>query len=235
MKRAALYMRVSSLDQRPESQLYDLQQLASQRGYEIVKEYTDKISGAKGTRPMLDELLSSARLGNFDVIMVRSLSDVARSVKQCLAVLDQLNQLGIGFVSCRDNIDTTEAATMGQAMVLIVRGMAELERNLRIEKVRAGMRRSKLEGVRLGRKPLDVDRAEIVKDRVLGLSITEVAKKHGVSRGTVCRLVKLAGVQADSLSAVHKTPPPSLNRHEPYPTLQVSAVPALLGCASAES
>src|SRR5271157_4464463 len=125
MKRAALYMRVSSLDQHPETQLHDLHQMASQRGYEIVKEYTDKISGAKGTRPMLDELLCSARLGNFDVIMVGSLSDVARSVKQCLAVLDQLNQLGIGFVSCRPDIDTTEAA-MGQALVLIVSAIAEL-------------------------------------------------------------------------------------------------------------
>jgi DNA invertase Pin-like site-specific DNA recombinase len=165
--------------------------------------------------------------------MVRSLSDVARSLKQCLSVLNQLNQLGIGFISCRDNIDTT--GTLGQAMAVIVRGMVELERSLRIENVRAGMRRAKLEGVSLGRKPLDINRVEIVKDRGLGLSLTTVGRKHGVSRGTVCRLVKLAGGKADSLPAVHKIPPPSLNGHEPYPTFQVSAVPAMLGCASAES
>jgi len=227
-------MRVSSLDPHPETQLHDLRQMASLRGYLVVREYADRSSGNKAKHPNRDQLLSDARRGHFDVIMVGSLSDVARSVKQCLAVLDQLNQLGIGFVSCRPDIDTTDP-TMGQAMAVIVRGMVELERSLRIEKVRAGMRRSKLEGVSLGRKPLDINRAEIVKDRGLGLSLTTVAKKHGVSRGTVCRLVKLAGGQADSLPAVHKIRPPSLNRHEPYPTLQVSAVPALLGCASAES
>src|SRR5208283_1577656 len=91
MKRAALYMTVSSLDQRPESQLYDLQQLASQRGYEVVKQYTDRISGAKARRPALDELLADARRRRFDVVMVGLLPDVACSVKQCLAVLDELN------------------------------------------------------------------------------------------------------------------------------------------------
>jgi DNA invertase Pin-like site-specific DNA recombinase len=190
MKRVALYMRVSSLDQRLETQLCDLQQLASQRGYEVVKECTDRISGAKGTRPILDELLSCARLGNFDVIMVRSLSDVARSVKQCLAVLDQLNQLEIGFVSCRENIDTT--GSMGQGMAIIISALSQLQRTLVVEAVKAGMRRSRLEGVRIGRKPLDIDRSAIVQDRISGLSLTTVAQKHRVSRGTVCRLMRLA-------------------------------------------
>jgi DNA invertase Pin-like site-specific DNA recombinase len=105
-KRVALYLRVSSLDQHPKT-LYDLRQMAAQQGFEIVNEYTDKISGAKARRPAWDSLLADARGRKFDVIMVGSLSDVACSVKQCLSVLDELNQIGIEFVSCHPDIDTT--------------------------------------------------------------------------------------------------------------------------------
>ena len=196
-KRAALYMRVSSLDQRAESQRYDIEQLASQRGYEIVKEYTDKVSGSKARLPALDELLSDARRRKFDVVLTPSLTQMARSVRHCLSMLNQLAELGIGLVSCRENIDTTGA--MGQAFAVVINALSALERNLRIENVRAGMRRSKLEGVRFGRKPIPCDRAAIVSDRLLGMSLTAVGKKHGVSRGTVCRLVKLAGGQANRL------------------------------------
>ncbi|MGD1081802.1 MAG: recombinase family protein [Candidatus Sulfotelmatobacter sp.] len=185
-----MYARVSTFDQHPETQLLDLRQMAAQRGYEIVGEYSDTISGAKARRPALDELLADARRRRFDVVMVKSLSDVARSVKQCLAVLDQLNQLGIGFVSCRENIDTT--GSMGQGSALIISALSQLQRTLVVEAVKAGMRRSRLEGVRIGRKPLDIDRSAIVQDRISGLSLTTVAQKHRVSRGTVCRLMRLA-------------------------------------------
>jgi DNA invertase Pin-like site-specific DNA recombinase len=191
MKRAALYLRVSSLDQHPETQLYDLQQLASQRGYEVVKIYTDKISGAKARRPALDELLADARRRKFDVVVVWAFDRMARSVRHFLEVLDELTQLNIEFVSHRENIDTGGA--LGRAMIVIVGAIAELERSLITERVRAGMRRARLEGTVLGRKPLDVDRAAIVRDRLSGtMSLTEVSKLHRVSRGTVVRLVKLA-------------------------------------------
>ena len=189
MKRAALYLRVSSLDQHPETQLYDLQQLASQRGYEVVTMYTDKISGAKARRPALDQLLADARKRRFDVVVVWAFDRMARSVRHFLEVLDELSQLNIEFVSHRENIDTGGA--LGRAMIVIVGAIAELERSLITERVRAGMRRARLEGIQLGRKPLDVDRAAIVRDR-LSMSLTDVSKRHGVSRGTVVRLVKLA-------------------------------------------
>ena len=187
--RAALYLRVSSIDQHPETQLYDLQLLASQRGYEVVKQYTDRISGAKARRPALDQLLADARKRRFDVVVVWAFDRMARSVRHFLEVLDELTQLNIEFVSHRENIDTGGA--LGRAMIVIVGAFAELERNLIIERVKAGMRRARLEGTVLGRKPLDVDRAAIVRDR-LSMSLTDVSKKHGVSRGTVVRLVKLA-------------------------------------------
>jgi DNA invertase Pin-like site-specific DNA recombinase len=207
MKRVALYMRVSSLDQKPESQLYDLQQLASQRSYGVVKEYTDKISGAKARRPALDKLLYDARRRRFDVVMVWAFDRMARSVRHLLSVLDELGQLNIEFVSFRENIDTGGA--LGRAMVVIVGAIAELERSLITERVRAGMRRARLEGIQLGRRPLDVDRASIVSDCLSGMSLTTVGKKHGVSRGTVCRLVKLAGLangQAERLAPFTEQP-----------------------------
>ena len=198
IKRAALYLRVSSLDQHPESQLYDLQQLVAQRGYEVVKQYTDRISGAKARRPALDQLLADARKRRFDVVVVWAFDRMARSVRHFLEVLDELNQLNVEFVSYRENIDTGGA--LGRAMIVIVGAIAELERNLIIERVKAGMRRARLEGTILGRKPLDIDREAIVRDR-RSMSLTDCSKRHGVSRGTVVRLVKLARI-ADSQAGI---------------------------------
>jgi len=98
-KRTALYMRVSSLDQHPETQLPDLRQMAAQRGYQVVQEFTDRISGANACRSGLDELLRDARSGRFEVVLVWASDRIARSVKHFLEVLDELNRLNIEFVS----------------------------------------------------------------------------------------------------------------------------------------
>ncbi len=95
MKRAALYMRVSTLDQHPETQLYDLQKMAEQRGYQIVQEYTDKISGVRAKRPGLDQMLADARHSRFDVVIVWAFDRLARSVRHFLEVLDELSHLNI--------------------------------------------------------------------------------------------------------------------------------------------
>jgi DNA invertase Pin-like site-specific DNA recombinase len=112
-------------------------------------------------------------------------------VRHFLEVLDELSHLNIESVSLREDIDT--GGPLGRAMVVIVGAIAELEKSLIVERVKAGMRRAKLEGRRIGRAPLNVDRAAIVRDRLAGLSLTKVAKKHRVSRGTVCRLVNEFG------------------------------------------
>src|SRR6266851_2957249 len=190
-KRAVIYTRVSTGDQHQEAQLYDLRELAKQRRYEIVHEYTDTISGAKSKRPGLDQLLADARRHRFDIVLVAAFDRVARNVRYFLEVLDELNHLNIEFVSLRENIDT--GGPLGRAMVVIVGAIAELEKSLIVERVKAGMRRAKLEGRRIGRAPLNVDRAAIVRDRLAGLSLTEVARKHRVSRATVCRLVNESG------------------------------------------
>ena len=188
MKRAVLYTRVSSIDQHPETQLCDLRPLAAARGYEIVGEYTDTISGSKAKRPGLDRLMADARRGRFDVVLVWAFDRVARSVKHFLEILDDLNHLNVEFVSFRENIDT--GGPLGRAMVIIVGAIAELERSLIVERVKAGMRRAKLEGRQIGRARLDVNREQVVCDRRSGMSLTQVAKRHNISRASVCRLMK---------------------------------------------
>jgi DNA invertase Pin-like site-specific DNA recombinase len=187
VKRASLYMRVSSLDQHPETQLLDLRQMAAQRGYEIVHEYTDRISGAKARRPGLDAMMADARRGRFDVVLVWASDRIARSVRHFLEVLDELNRLNIEYVSFRENIDT--AGPLGRAMVVIIGAIAELERKLIIERVRAGMRRAKLEGRHIGRRPLDLDREAIQRDRKRGCSLGQIAREHSISRATVHRVI----------------------------------------------
>jgi len=159
MTRAALYMRVSTLDQHPETQLLDLRQMTAQRGLDIVHEYTDRISGTKAKRPGLDAMMADARRGRFDVVLVWASDRIARSVKHFLDVLDELGRLKIEYVSFQKNIDT--GGPLGRAIVIIIGAVAELERNLIIERVRAGMRRARLEGQHIGRNPLILDNAAI--------------------------------------------------------------------------
>ncbi|HVO42491.1 MAG TPA: recombinase family protein [Aggregatilineales bacterium] len=188
MKRAALYLRVSTVDQHPETQVHDLRQLAHQRGYEIVREYTDRITGTKAKRPGLDELLRDARRGQFDVVLVWASDRLARSVRHFLEVLDELNRLNIEFVSFREQLDT--GGPLGHAVVVIIGAIAELERNLIVERVRAGMRRAKLEGRHIGRKPLVVDRAAVLRERAHGRSLKQIAQTFRISRASVSRGLK---------------------------------------------
>jgi DNA invertase Pin-like site-specific DNA recombinase len=210
MKRAALYLRVSTVDQHPETQLHDLRSLAAQRGYEIVAEYTDRISGVKAKRPGLDHLMSDARRGCCDVVLVWAFDRIARSVKHFLDVLDELNHLNIEFISFRENIDT--GGPLGRAMIVIIGAIAELERNLIIERVRAGMRRAKLEGRRIGRAPIPVDRVAILRDRERGRSLTEIAAAHGISRALVSKVLR------QERTASHEgfvPPPPQVLENKP--------------------
>jgi len=194
MKRAALYLRVSTFEQFPQNQSNDLKQFASQRGFQIVEEYTDHgVSGTKARRPGLDRLLADANRRRFDAVLVWSCDRLARNTKHFLQVLDELNELGIQFLSQREAIDTD--GPLGRAIVVIISAVAELERSLIVERVRAGMRRAKLDGRRIGRTPLDVNHAALVKDRLSGMSLTHVAKKYGLSRASVVRFVRESQTQ----------------------------------------
>jgi DNA invertase Pin-like site-specific DNA recombinase len=187
MKRAALYLRVSTLDQHPETQLYDFRQMAGQRNYAIFNEYTDRISSAKARRPGLDDLMRDVRRGLFDVVLVWSSDRIARSTRHFLEVLDELNRLKIEYVSFREQIDT--GGPLGRAIVVIIGAIAELERNLIIERVRAGMRRARLEGQHIGRPSLVLDHGAILQDRQRGQSLGQIARTHSISRATVHRVI----------------------------------------------
>jgi DNA invertase Pin-like site-specific DNA recombinase len=164
MKRAALYMRVSTLEQHPETQLHDLRQMAQQRGLEVVEQYVDHgISGTRARRPGLDKMMANARRGRFDIVLVWACDRMARSVRHFLEVLDELNHLHIEFVSFREQLDT--GGPLGRAVVVIISAIAERERSLIVERVRAGMRRARLEGRHIGRRPLDVDHGAVLRHR----------------------------------------------------------------------
>ena len=189
MKKAAIYARVSTPDQHVETQLYDLRKLAVQRGFTISREYCDRgISGTKAKRPGLDAMMGDARRGEFSVLLVAAFDRVARSTKNFLEIVDELHDLEIEFISAREAIDTS--GPMGRMFVTLIGSIAELEKSILVERIRAGMRRARMEGQRLGRAPLDIDHAALVRDRLAGMSLTDVAKKYRVSRASVVRFVR---------------------------------------------
>jgi DNA invertase Pin-like site-specific DNA recombinase len=188
-KAAAIYVRVSTPDQHVESQLYDLRELAAQRGFEVVHEYEDRgVCGKKARRPGLDLLMADARRKKFSVVLVAAFDRIARSTRNFLQVIDELDSMGIEFISRRENVDTS--GPMGRLFVTIISAIAELERSLVVDRVKSGMRRARLEGRQIGRSRLDVNREQVVIDRRSGMSLTQVAKRHNISRASVCRLMK---------------------------------------------
>ena len=126
---------------------------------------------------------------------------LARSTRHFLEVLDELNHQNIEFISFRENVDTS--GPLGRAMVVIIGAIAELERNLIIERVRAGMWRAKLEGRQIGRAPLQVDRVALLRDRENGKSIGDLVIAYQISKASVCRVLK------DAKQPVSKGPAPA--------------------------
>jgi len=135
-------------------------------------------------------MLKDARRRKFSVVLIAAFDRIARSTKHFLTVIDELDDLGIEFVSKRENIDTTGA--MGRMFLTVLGAISELERSMIVERIKAGMRRRKMEGLPLGRQPLDIDHYALVADRLAGMSLTNVAKKYGVSRASVVRFVREA-------------------------------------------
>jgi DNA invertase Pin-like site-specific DNA recombinase len=132
-------------------------------------------------------MMADARRGRFDLVLVWASDRIARSVKHYLEVLDELNRLNVEFISFRENIDT--GGPLGRAIVVIIAAIAELERSLIVERVRAGMRRARLEGTHIGRQPLILDDEAIQGERCRGQSIRQIAKTHRISTDTVQRVL----------------------------------------------
>ena len=188
MKRAALYMRVSTKGhgQTTDTQALALHEYSQRRGLEIVGEYRDEgISGSKDTRPALDRLMKNARSRKFEVVIVARFDRFARSVSHLLRALEEFSHLGVDFVSVSEAIDTS--TPMGRMVFTVLGAVAELERNLIKERVHMGISRARKQGKTLGRPRVEVDPRQVAGLRARGLSWNEIASKLRIGRGTAER------------------------------------------------
>src|SRR5438477_3442205 len=185
--RVALYARVSTLNnQDPEMQLAELREYAERRGWEIVEEFIDQgVSGCKEFRPALNRLMSDACRRQFDAVLVWKIDRFGRSLKHLVNALADLAALGVAFVSLRDNLDLSTPS--GRLMFQIIGAMAEFERALIQERVRAGIRNARAKGRRLGRPRVLVDVSRIASLRAQGRSWAQIRVETGISKGTAQR------------------------------------------------
>ena len=190
--RAAIYARVSTLDQEPENQLAELRRYADARGW-APTEYVDHgVSGAKERRPALDRLLADARRRRVDVLVCWRLDRLGRHLRHLVTLLDELAALGVAFVSLGEGIDCTTPA--GRLQLHILAALAEFERARCVERVHAGLHRARAQGKRLGRPvaPVPTDRVS----EVAGLSIANGAAALGVSPSTLKRWCRRVGQES---------------------------------------
>jgi DNA invertase Pin-like site-specific DNA recombinase len=182
--KAAIYARVSTLDQEPENQLIELRRYVEARGWTIAVEYVDRgVSGAKDRRPALDQMLADAKRRKLDVVVCWRLDRLGRHLKHLVTLLEDLQSLGVAFVSLGEGIDCTTPA--GKLQLHILAALAEFEPERIRERVMAGLQRARTQGKRLGRptNALPLDRLGSVAQ----LSLTDGAISLGISRSTLKR------------------------------------------------
>ena len=191
--KVAIYARVSTTDQSTESQLLDLRRYVSGRSWQIFKEYVDEgISGKKDSRPALDELMNDAKKRRFDTVLVWRFDRFARSSKHLILALEEFKNLGIDFISYQENIDTS--SPLGAAIFTIISAVAQLERDIIAERVKAGLRRARENGKKLGRPRCVVDIDEARRLRAEGHSLARIASQLGnTSSATLSRLLSNGG------------------------------------------
>ena len=193
--RAAVYARVSTSNhgQDPQVQLRDFGEYCQRRGWSVASgcEYVDVgISGSKEKRPQLDRLMADAHRRKFDVIVVWKFDRFARSVSHLLRALETFQALGIEFVSLTEGVDTSTPA--GKMVFTVLGAVAELERSLICERVRAGLRNAKAKGRQLGRPKKALDVARIAEFRKRGRSWRKIARMMECSARTARRALQKA-------------------------------------------
>jgi DNA invertase Pin-like site-specific DNA recombinase len=184
--RVAIYARVSTTNhgQDVSMQTRELRQFAKARGWTVAGEYIDAgVSGAKDSRPELNRLMAEAHKRRFDVVCVWRFDRFARSVSHLLRALETFKALGIDFVSYSEQMDTSTPA--GKMVFTVLGAVAELERSLIVERVRAGLRNARAKGKRLGRPRVAVDAFKIGRLRAQGRTVREIAAALGYSRSLV--------------------------------------------------
>jgi len=185
--RVALYSRVSTLNlQDPELQARELREYAQRRGWQIAREYVDRgVSGSKDSRPALNELLVDVHQRRCDVVLVWKLDRLGRSLRHLVNTLAEFEARGVAFVSLQDNLDLSTPS--GRLMFNVIGAMAEFERALIQERVKAGLRNARAKGKRLGRPKVAADGRQIAALRKTGSSWSEVCEQTGLSKGTAQR------------------------------------------------
>jgi DNA invertase Pin-like site-specific DNA recombinase len=181
----ALYVRVSTEDQKVDLQLDALRQYAESRNIEIFKEYIDHISGSKSSRPALDELMADARRKRFKAVVVFKVDRLGRSVAHLLHVLTELQVLEVDFVSLQEAIDTGTPA--GKMVFTFLGAVAEFERAIISERVKAGMAAAKKRGKHCGRPKLAFDIELVKRLRLEGYSLREISKRTDISISSLSR------------------------------------------------
>jgi DNA invertase Pin-like site-specific DNA recombinase len=184
--RVAIYARVSTLNnQDPEMQLREVREYCERRGLVVTEDYVDRISGSKESRPHLNRLMADAQRRRFDIVVVWKLDRWGRSLKHLVNSLAQLESLGVAFISLRDNLDLTTPS--GRLMFHVIGVMAQFERSLIQERVRAGLRNARAKGQRLGRPRLAINTAKVGKLRAEGMQWKQIAGEMGISQATLFR------------------------------------------------
>jgi DNA invertase Pin-like site-specific DNA recombinase len=188
--KTAIYARVSTNNgQDPSMQTRELKEYCERRGWTVTNEYVDVgVSGSKDSRPQLNQLMANAKRRHFDAVLVWKLDRFGRSLKHLVNALAEFEALGVTFVSLRDNLDLSTPS--GRLMFQIIGAMAEFERALTVERVKAGLRNAKAKGRKLGRPRLHLDVAKIVGLRAAGTSLRAIARELGVSVGTIAAVMR---------------------------------------------
>jgi putative DNA-invertase from lambdoid prophage Rac len=188
--KAAIYARVSTQDQNCEMQVRELREYAGRRGWQVVGEYVDTgWSGAKASRPELDRLMKDAGMRRFDAVLVWKLDRFGRSVRNCLDGIESLRTNGVRFLAVSQSIDTDESNPTARLLLHILASVAEFERELIRERVRAGIKSAKHKGKQLGRKRVVFDRSKALEMHEAGASMREIATAMQVGNGTIQRLL----------------------------------------------
>jgi DNA invertase Pin-like site-specific DNA recombinase len=180
--RTAIYARCSTDQQNPSMQLSELREYASRRGLEVIGEFTDFASGSQDARPELAKVLTLVRQRRIDCVLCWKIDRLGRSLRHLVNTLAELEAVGVAFISYKDALDFTTPA--GRLMFGVIAAMAQFERDLIRERVKAGMADAKRRGVKLGRQPVRIDREEVKRLRAEGLSFARIARQLGVSVGT---------------------------------------------------
>lgn len=186
LKRAALYLRISSLDQKTDLQADELIPYVERRGWTLYRVFEDKISGTTNSRPQLNQLMLDARERKFDVLVIWKLDRLFRSLKNLVITLDEFKDLGIELVSLKDNLDLTTSA--GRLLMQIIGAMAEFEHSLIKARTKAGLEAARKRGTKLGR-PQQINHQKVLELRSQGLSLKAISRLLGCSKTAVHKIL----------------------------------------------